>query len=117
MYIREKNYSNAIQKVTIEVGTLVGLEEDKEAYITLKELPTLETLKLKDSTDKGEDILVFFKEVLPQIIVDHNFYENEKKKMTNEDLTEFIFERMAFSTKILKEYSHASFFSQMKKQG
>lgn len=112
MYIRESNYNNAIQKVTIEVGTYVGLKEDEEAFITLKELPTMETLKLKKSTETEEEILSFFKEVLPVIIVDHNFYESETKKMTNEALRDFIFERMALSTKILKDYSHASFFSQ-----
>ena len=117
MFVRNKNYDNAIQKVRIDVGTLVGLEKDDEAYVVLKELPTSEMLRLKDASDGGESaIMDFFKSVLPKIITDHNFYETEQKKMTNEAVTEFIFEKLELSSKVISGYSNAAFFTQMSKR-
>ena len=55
MFIKTKHYDACIQKVRIEVGTLVGLKADDEAYIVLKELPTLEMLKLKEASEQGEN--------------------------------------------------------------
>ena len=42
MFARERDYSAFLQTVRIDVGTLVGLKTDEDAYIVLKELPTLE---------------------------------------------------------------------------
>lgn len=52
MFIKTRNYDKCIQKVRIEVGTLVGLEKDDEAFILLKELPTLEMLRLKEQAGR-----------------------------------------------------------------
>lgn len=117
MFVRNKNYENAIQKVRIEVGTLVGLEKDDEAYLVLKELPTQEMLALKAASDEGEiAIMDFFKKVLPKIIADHNFYETEQKKMSNEAVTDFIFEKLDLSGKVISGYSNAAFFTQASKR-
>ena len=73
MFSRRRNYDNCIQKVTLEVGTLVGLQKDDEAYITLRELPTLEMLNLKEASEKGEkETLEVFRSLLPSIIADDN---------------------------------------------
>ena len=87
MFVKTRNYDKAIQKVRIEVGTYVGLEKDDEAFLILKELPTADMLKLK---------------------------ETEQKKMKNEDVVEFIFEKFDLCTKVLSDYSNASFFTQRK---
>lgn len=111
MFIKANNYDSAIQKVKIEVGTLVGLEEDAEAFIILKEMSTTNTMKLRESVINDKNTIInFFYDVLPSIIVDHNFYETEQKKMTNEALRDFIFEKIDLSTKILNEYSKSAFF-------
>ena len=44
-YVRNKAYENAIQKVRVNFGTLIGLEKDEDAYVILKELPTLEMMQ------------------------------------------------------------------------
>ena len=117
MFVRNKNYDNAIQKVRIDVGTLVGLEKDDEAYVVLKELPTSEMLNLKNASENGElAIMDFFKSVLPKIITDHNFYETEQQKMTNEAVVNLIFEKLELSNKIITSYSNAAFFTQMSKR-
>ncbi len=118
MFIKAKNYDKCIQKVRITVGTLVGLEKDDEAFIILKELPTLLMLKLKDSSQKGEnETLSLLKELLPIILVDHNFYEDEngQKKMKSEDVASLIFESLDLTVKVVNEYTRASFFTRAQK--
>ena len=110
MYIKSKNYDAAIQKVRIEVGTIVGCEKDDEAFITLKELPTQAMMKLRDSVKKGEsDLMSYMEEVLPEIIVDHNFYVDEQHRMSSKEVTDFIFEKLELTTKVLTEYVNLSF--------
>lgn len=66
---------------------------------------------------KGQkELLVFFKEVLPKIIIEHNFYETEDKKMSEEALSNLIFERMDLSGKVIGEYSSAAFFTRQSKK-
>jgi len=118
MFIKAKNYDKCIQKVRIEVGSLVGLERDDEAYILLKELPTLEMLRLKDSSEKGEnETLSLLRELLPSILVDHNFYEDEsgKIKMKSEEVASLIFESLDLTVKVVNEYTHAGFFTQKRR--
>lgn len=111
MYIASKNYENAVKRVKVNVGLELGLDNENEAFITLKELPTMEILKLKEvSQNGGEELLSFFKETLPNIIVDHNLYETEQKKMSNEEVVALVFESMSLTNKVLNDYSQASFF-------
>lgn len=120
MFIKSKNYENCVQRVKIEVGLEAGLNDKTEAYITLKELPTLEMLRLKEATEKSEEeTLKLFKELLPLIITDHNFYEDEKgeKKMSNEELSELIFDSITLTMKIVEDYTSASFFTPARKRG
>lgn len=112
-YIRNKAYKNAIQKVKVNFGTLIGLEKDEDAYVVLKELPTMEMMQLNEAHEKGKkELLEFFKDVLPRIIVDHNLYETETQKMANEDVASFIYEKLDVTGKVIGEYASASFFTQ-----
>lgn len=117
MFVRQKAYDNCIQKVRIEFGELLGCKEDKEAYIVLKELPTLETMRLNEAHEKGQsELLEFFLGVLPKIIVEHNLYETEEKKMTNEAVVDLIFEKLEVTTKVITEYTEAIFTSRLNKK-
>lgn len=109
MYIKKNDYDKALRKVKIEFGTLVGLDTDAEAFLELKELDTLTTLKLRSLADKQDEVIAYFKEILPSIIVDHNLYETEDKKMSNKDVASFIFEKLELSTKVMTEYTKAIF--------
>ena len=113
MYRKDLNYSNSLRKVKIEFGTLLGLEKDEEAYVTLRELDTMTTLKLKDVSQTGNqnDVMEFFKEVLPKIIVTHNLYETETKIMTNQAVTDFIYEKLEVTSKVIGEYTSSMFRS------
>jgi hypothetical protein len=113
MYIKKANYDNALRRVKIEFGTLIGLDEDKEAYVTLKELDTMTILKFKDVSQSGNqsDLMEFFKGVLPKIIVTHNLYETETKLMSNEDVANFIYEKLELTTKVMSGYTSYMFRS------
>lgn len=112
-YVRKKAYDNAIQKVKVEFGTIIGQEKDEDAYVVLKELPTLEMMQLKEAHEKGQkELLEFFKDVLPKIIVEHNLYETETQKMTGDDVAAFIYEKIDLTGKVIGEYAGASFFTQ-----
>lgn len=111
MYRKDLNYNNSLRKVKIEFGTLLGLEKDEEAYVTLKELDTMTTLKLKDVSQAGNqnDVMEFFKEVLPKIIVTHNLYENETKLMNYKEVVDFIYEKLDLTSKVIGDYTSAMF--------
>lgn len=112
VFIRQKALSNAIQKVKVEFGTLVGEPSDSDVYVVLKELPTLEMMNLKEAQEKGEvELMKFFKAVIPSILTDHNLYETESQKMTNEQVAEFIFEKLSVTSKVIGDYSQAAFFT------
>lgn len=120
MFIKAKDYDRCIQKVRIEVGSLVGLEKDDEAFILLKELPTLQMLRLKDCSEKGEnETLALLRELLPSILVDHNFYEdaNAQKKMKGSDVAELVFESLELTVRVVNEYTHAAFFTRTRGSG
>ena len=109
MYVKKNDYDKALRKVRIEFGTLIGLDTDAEAFLELKELDTLTTLKLRSLADKQDEVIAYFKEILPNIIVDHNLYETEDKKMSNKEIANFIFEKIELSTKVMTEYTKAIF--------
>ena len=111
-YIRKQAYDNAIQKVRVNFGTIIGQDKDDDAYVVLKELPTLEMMQLKEAHEKGQkELLKFFKGVLPKIIVEHNLYETETKKMSSDDVASFIYEKIDLTGKVIGEYASASFFT------
>ncbi len=79
----------------------------------LKELPTLEMLRLKEASEQGENqTLTLLRDLLPSILTDHNFYEDAdaKRKMDNREVASLIFESLDLTVKVVNEYTHAAFF-------
>lgn len=111
MYRKDLNYSTSLRKVKIEFGTLLGLEKDDEAFVVLKELDTMTTLKLKDVSQEGNqnEVMEFFRGVLPKIIIQHNLYENETKLMTPEEVSKLIYEKLDLTSKVMGDYTSAMF--------
>lgn len=117
MYVQTKNYGNAIQKVRINIGLELGLEEAEEVFIEMKEMSTLDVIKLKKVTAEGDEygVTLFWKETLPKVIVNHNLYIDEQTKMTNEQVIDLVFEKVELTGKVFDEYAHANFFTQGKR--
>ena len=111
MFVR-KGSTTYIQKVRVEVGTYLGLETDAEAFIEMKEIPTIQMMELREAYEKGDRALMeFFRDLMPSIIVDHNFYETEKEKMKPEAITEIVFGSLDLTRKVMDEYTQSSFFT------
>ena len=102
----------AQSKSSDQCGNVCRTEFDEEAFIVLKELPTLQMLKLKESSEKGEtETLVLLQDLLPLILVDHNFYEDEgSQKNENEEVSSLIFESLDLTVKVVSEYTSSSFY-------
>ena len=72
----------------------------------------------KESSEQGEaETLTLLKDLLPSILVDHNFYEDEdsQKKMKTEEVASLLFESLDLTVKVVSEYTSSSFFTQRKK--
>jgi hypothetical protein len=118
MFIKSRNYGSCIQKVRIEVGLASGLEKDDEAFITLREIPTIQMMELKDAYEKGEkELMGFFRELLPAIIVDHNFYVTEQLRMTGAELRDLVFDSLELTQKVIGGYTEAAFFTRAQRTG
>ena len=111
MFIKSKDYQNYIHTQRINLGEEFG-KENEEVFIVLRELDTKSVLKLKESSSKDSETasLDTFREILPGLIVDHNFYESEEKKMTSDEVTELLFEKVSTVGKVLNSLKEANFF-------
>lgn len=115
MFVREKHYDNAIQKVKIQLGTKLGLESDEDAYVTFREPSEKEVLLLKVAKDDA-DRLDAFQKVFEESLVAHNFYETESIKMENKAVIELLFEKMDTTEKLIADYSNEVFRSRMRQE-
>lgn len=52
MFIQKRDYGAFLQSVRVNVGKEVGLSKEEDAYLVLRELPTLEMLELRDAYEK-----------------------------------------------------------------
>lgn len=112
MFVREKHYENAIQKVKVELGKELGLDSATEAHVTFREPTEREVLKLKAANDEVERLDVF-KQIFVDSLIDHDFYEIEGVKMSAEAVIDLLFEKMDTTDKLVTEYSTAVFRSRM----
>ena len=119
MYRKDLNYNDTLRKVRVEIGTLLGLAKDDEAFLVLKELGTFATLKMKEVAegDGQTAMLEYFHKILPDIIVQHNFYVNENTLMKNKEVADLLFEKLSVTTQVIKEYTSALFQPDRKTEG
>lgn len=109
MFIKNKDYEKFILKTELEIGDYFGLEK-QEVKITLREPDTLSTLNLRDylSGDQAK-LLEIIKELLVDVLVDHNLYEDENTKMKKEDVIDLIFSKSKLTTYVVGEYISSIF--------
>lgn len=111
MFIKSKDYGNYIHTHRIDLGDEFGKEKE-EVFITLREMDTKSVLKLKNgaSEDSEGKTLEVFREILPNLIVDHNFYETEDKKMSSDEVADLLFEKIGAVGRVLTELQKVNFF-------
>ena len=83
--------------------------EDDRVYVTLREPTTDEAFSLR--TDKEEEAIQAFRNLLEHIIIDHNFFDDEKEtnKLSNGEVAELIYASYPTFIKVLTEYTTAVF--------
>lgn len=116
MFVKSQDYQNYVHRQRINLGEEFG-KENEEVFIILRELDTKSVLKLKEASAKDKDettsetaSLEAFREILPKLIIDHNIYETEEKKMNADEVTELIFEKVSTVGKVLKALQEVNFF-------
>lgn len=114
-----KSRSNYIQKVKIEFGTLMGEQEDKEVYLVLREPSTEQMMAFQKYSGQDEmELFNYFKSILPTIIVEDNFYEDESRArhLSPEEITAVIYESLDVTAKLFGEYFNAAFLPESRGQ-
>ena len=98
-----KNY---LRTVTIDVSEELNSEN---TFVKFREPSTGEAFSLRVEDEAGA--IEAFRTLLPQILVDHNFYEDEEEttKMSNADVVEILYSTYPAFTKVLTEYSNSVF--------
>lgn len=112
MFVKSRDYGKYIFTQKIPLGKEFGFETEEEVYITLRELDTKSVLKLKEAGNEDSETasLEVFREILPTLIVDHNFYETEEKKMNTAEVTNLLFEKVSTVGKVLTALKEKNFF-------
>lgn len=114
MFVKSRN--NFIVKVVINVGNFLGCEKAEDAHITLREMAAIDVIRLKDASKKGEqELLEFFKGILPEVLIDHDFFATDAEKMKNEEVAEIVFGSMPLATYVIEEYTKLLNFTQRSK--
>lgn len=113
MFIKKRDYDNAIVKVRINIGKILGCETDEEAFVVIRELSTASMMDLRDAAAKGGKTLVeTYERILPDAIVEHNLYEDEQTLMSTAEIAHMICDKLELFAKVSEEYSKKAFFIQ-----
>lgn len=116
MYIyKEENYI---------FSTVIDLSEffEEGAYIKLREPDTKDMIKISKITqaekeNQTEQMLNIYYDLLKNLIVDHNFYINEKQKMDERQLIEILYSRIEVIISVLTKYNEeVAFLSERRKK-
>ena len=110
MFDLEKDFDNAIQKVTIQIGDLLGKPKE-DVFVTLSEPDTFATLKMNAvEKTKPEALVRYFDEIFDSILIDHNFMKGDKKA-TNEEVHKILFKKFSVVESIVTQYIKEVFLS------
>ena len=101
-YFKNHKY---VKTFKINLGDSFG----EDTFIELREPSTEEAFKLR--TDGEDDAVKVFKTIMVDLIVNHEFYEDETKsaKLSNKEVTDLIYESFPSFQKVLKDYSDQVF--------
>ena len=98
MFITGKDF---IANKRIELGLSLGAENDGDAFIVLREPTTLELMDLQESKEAAGRKLL---DMIPALLMDHDFYETETKRMDAQGVARTLTEKPAAAMKVMSEY-------------
>lgn len=98
MFIKGKNF---IATKKINLGLALGAEKDDDAFVVMREPTTLELMDLQESKEAAGRKLL---DLIPSVLIDHDFYESENVRMTPQAVAKTITEKSAAAMKVIGEY-------------
>jgi hypothetical protein len=106
----EKNYV-----VTKRIDVAEFFETEGPVEIEFKELDMLRTAKFQGFQGDSEKSVAYFLEVLPSVIVDHDFFRDEAHKYDAKEVTEILGSRAELCAFVMEEYVKNVLFTRGKK--
>jgi hypothetical protein len=112
MFVRTKDEEKIPRNVEIQLGTLVGLEKDEDAFIILGLLNYGDAMGIRDAFEHGSsEVAEYMRLKLPAYVKSHNFYETEKELMTNDAVIQYLYSNTPAFLKITEAYLDKVFFT------
>lgn len=104
MILKDKN--RGIFTVKVVVGDYFGMEE-QDLWVVLREPTAEEALSFKDISNKQNETVDEKKmfDMIPAMIIDHNFEEDTNKKMSTDEVWKLIMQRAACATEVITKWS------------
>ena len=95
-----------LKKITIDLSDELNCED---VHVTFREPSTSEAFKLR--VEDENQAIEAFKELLPELMIDHNFYMDDegKVKAEDKDVVDIVFDNFQAFQKVLTEYTKAVF--------
>jgi hypothetical protein len=105
MYVKSKHHDGYIKKAKILLGQFCD-QSEADVFVTLREMTMAQKLSFNSVVKSGdsEGIWKTFAGMLPDLVVDHNFYEDEAKPMDRQAVVATIMEREDVALYMLEEY-------------
>lgn len=116
-YQNKRDRNRAIQKVRIEIGNYLGCESAAEAVIDVREPDEFEILRWKEASResvlKGAE---HFRELLKDMIVDHNLMEDENDRMKIPDVVDLICAKTELFDYVVGKWTNSVFRSHLNRR-
>jgi hypothetical protein len=105
MFVKSKHYAGYIIKARVNLGQYFD-QPEADVYVVLREMTMNQKMSFQEAAKGGDGVATFraFQEVLPKLVVDHNFYEDDDKPMQPAQVVEILMEREAVAMAVLEEY-------------
>lgn len=95
-----------LKKITIDLSEELNCED---VHVTFREPSTAEAFKLR--VEDENQAIEAFKELLPALMIDHNFYTDDEStiKADDKEVIEIVFDNFQAFQKVLTDYTKAVF--------
>jgi hypothetical protein len=105
MFVKSKHYGAYLIKAQINLGRFFG-QPDADVYVTLREMTMAQKMSFQPVAASGDGMAIFgaFRDALPALVVEHNFYAEEGKPMSAGEVVDLLMEREAVAMAVLDEY-------------
>ncbi len=85
---------------------IVVNEPKLEQYFELKDaMQGFQNIKEgEDNTEAVKSLVLVLSKLFPDLIIEHNFYKNEKEKLSSSEIINYLFSKLDIVTKVSEKY-------------